>query len=584
MDLWIVAAAAGAGYLGKHLQNLSLSEKEKLVESYSKISNLRQSEPQNFLQQIRDNTCPLRRLAQKDAHMEAASEQNDVLDRPLEMDQFNGGSVSLLTRASISGSVRMVEDMNVLKLSSQAPGLGESKSCSNDMEFMYGSSRSSARLSRYELLKSRSSGSGHILEPLGSVENHLQKIGDSAHSSLPTPLAPTKGLMLVSNGDRILRRYIGNSLDSLSTDVEDNPSDACHNDSYAFSSAPSFYDTESVELQEQVKRKSSQEKVLGGADQSSELPSGMLLFLIGLTIGITPEVFTYTREVKKLNEKLKLAENLVQDLQEELDMKDKLTVKELAGEISQPLSTKNLSSFNEEPTVSCSDPGDDSITSYDSKLSMSKIEAELEAELGRLGIHTDLERTSDFGEPDSQCEVDTIRGDIKLDALRRQYENASESVSDEESDTTNGPTPPANYAVSPRELSMRLHKLRESRLEARIKELENALQNIQNEFHSLEPQCITSLDSAYSDGESLSTPESPHQLCRNATDTLDEVNGRTSKVTGKDPEANYAVLIPNPPTKNFPHLREHQTTSQRAETMGSYLGGDKRSSSSFQMD
>lgn len=118
----------------------------------------------------------------------------------------------------------------------------------------------------------------------------------------------------------------------------------------------------------------------------------MLLFLIGLTIGITPEVFTYTREVKKLNEKLKLAENLVQDLQEELDMKDKLTVKELAGEISQPLSTKNLSSFNEEPTVSCSDPGDDS------KLSMSKIEAELEAELGRLGIHMDLERTSDFGE------------------------------------------------------------------------------------------------------------------------------------------------------------------------------------------
>lgn len=139
---------------------------------------------------------------------------------------------------------------------------------------------------------------------------------------------------------------------------------------------------------------------------------------------------------------------------------------------------------------------------------------------------------------DRQYDVDKIQGDIKLDAaLRSQYENASESESDEESDTANGQTPPANYAVSPRDLSIRLHKVIESRLEARIKELETALQNTQNKFHSLESQCITSLGSAYSD-----------------EDTVDEVKGVTDKMTGKDPETNYAAYggkIINPDVPPF---------------------------------
>lgn len=83
-------------------------------------------------------------------------------------------------------------------------------------------------------------------------------------------------------------------------------------------------------------------------------------------------------------------------------------VKELAEEISQPLSSKNPSPVNEEPAMSCFDPGDNSITCYDSKMankqkeenlqSMSEIEAELEAELERLGINMDPERTSGFRE------------------------------------------------------------------------------------------------------------------------------------------------------------------------------------------
>lgn len=122
---------------------------------------------------------------------------------------------------------------------------------------------------------------------------------------------------------------------------------------------------------------------------------------------------------------------------------------------------------------------------------------------------------------DSESEVNIIEGGIKLDAFRRQHYSASESELDERSDTTTGraETPPANYAVSPRELSIRLHELIESQLEARIKELETALQINQNKFLSLESLCNdSSLGLKYDNGESPTILESHVQLSVNAID------------------------------------------------------------------
>lgn len=70
------------------------------------------------------------------------------------------------------------------------------------------------------------------------------------------------------------------------------------------------------------------------------------------------------REMEKLDKLLKHKENLVQDLQEELEMKDSLTVKELAVE------------DYESQGNSCDKMAEEE--------SLSKIEAELEAELERL--------------------------------------------------------------------------------------------------------------------------------------------------------------------------------------------------------
>lgn len=107
------------------------------------------------------------------------------------------------------------------------------------------------------------------------------------------------------------------------------------------------------------------------------------------------------REVDKLKGLLKQTENLVQDLQEELEMKDSLTVKELANENYESQETYD-NSFHDRATNSCSlEQNIDNSTRYDGKElyyekvkesseSMSKIEAELEAELERLGLNMNV--------------------------------------------------------------------------------------------------------------------------------------------------------------------------------------------------
>lgn len=73
---------------------------------------------------------------------------------------------------------------------------------------------------------------------------------------------------------------------------------------------------------------------------------------------------------------------------------------------------------------------------------------------------------------------------------------------------------PANYGVSPWELSLRLHELIESKLESRIKELEMALYNSQNSSQLLDSQSIVSVRKfEYSESETSSSHHSPTCIC-----------------------------------------------------------------------
>lgn len=98
----------------------------------------------------------------------------------------------------------------------------------------------------------------------------------------------------------------------------------------------------------------------------------------------------------KLNGLLKQTENLVQDLHEELEMRDSLTVKELASGDYESQDTHNSSYNNESlhvfsPQKKLHDSSKHCVEEYHCQhsegASISKIEAELEAELERLELN-----------------------------------------------------------------------------------------------------------------------------------------------------------------------------------------------------
>lgn len=111
-----------------------------------------------------------------------------------------------------------------------------------------------------------------------------------------------------------------------------------------------------------------------------------LLFYLGLTMGIISSFLANKQEVEKLKNLLKQTENLVQDLQEELEMKDSLTVKELAAEDYELQDVHNDRCFDD-AVYSLSLEQNFNEEYCDQKAeekSLSKIEEELEAELQRL--------------------------------------------------------------------------------------------------------------------------------------------------------------------------------------------------------
>lgn len=123
---------------------------------------------------------------------------------------------------------------------------------------------------------------------------------------------------------------------------------------------------------------------------------GAYLFCLGISVGIMSSLLSNRREVDKLNKLLKQTEDLVQDLQEELELKDSLTVKELAHDHFESQDTHEDTYSKEAVFEFSSDHNCDESTRKDQKEdhdqktqeeSMRKIEAELEAELAMLEVN-----------------------------------------------------------------------------------------------------------------------------------------------------------------------------------------------------
>lgn len=140
------------------------------------------------------------------------------------------------------------------------------------------------------------------------------------------------------------------------------------------------------------------------------LPNPKLLFFLGISIGVMSTTLANKGEMENLNEQLKENENLVRDLQEELEMKEQLNVKELKlDEAFESSATSKHPLLSDTPHGSYTEQELDIYNNCDgeepddqkavSSEAMSKIEAELEAELERLEINMrtySLEKIPDY--------------------------------------------------------------------------------------------------------------------------------------------------------------------------------------------
>lgn len=200
---------------------------------------------------------------------------------------------------------------------------------------------------------------------------------------------------------------------------------------------------------------------LSGSQLSSKsheqagLRDRLLLFSTGVSIGI----LSNKKEFDTLKGTLKQMENLVQDLQDELEMKEGLTVKELLNETSSEHDDDNSKLHGVDPEP------------------MSKIEAELARLELNITSKSLEEETSDINGAYDDSIGDIVCGELKADTVPRDLtEYSSESDHGRDSrESSPGYTCGANCPVSPRDLSIRLHKVIQHRLEDRIKELESAI-------------------------------------------------------------------------------------------------------------
>ncbi|KZV22431.1 hypothetical protein F511_24758 [Dorcoceras hygrometricum] len=185
---------------------------------------------------------------------------------------------------------------------------------------------------------------------------------------------------------------------------------------------------------------------------------------------------------------------------------------------------------------------DDNAENLDSR---SRIEEELQAELEMLEYNMNasaLENIYNIVELDPDYEPDIARGDLKPMMAMEAQDTTSESGYESTSTTTNISQPP-NYAVSPHELSFRLHELIESRLEARIKELEIALSNSERKVQVLGSQGILSgRRLSFSETEYSCSLQSPINNCGHYTTDGSLVRNISSNSLDSIKEANGTLM------------------------------------------
>ncbi|PKA54740.1 hypothetical protein AXF42_Ash000575 [Apostasia shenzhenica] len=220
---------------------------------------------------------------------------------------------------------------------------------------------------------------------------------------------------------------------------------------------------------------------LGTFESSDELSCSQgsffaLLYCVGVAVGSMSNAASSQKEIDKLNSMLKHSESLVQDLQEELDMKESLTVKEIVNDSCEK-KTSTGSDSNVEECVFFFDKVEECVNpacfakqanEQHNSDAMIKIEEELQAELERLEFNINA---SSLEGKISELHVELLT-------------NCNGNLENNSTTQTCNPNDP----VSPRELSLRLHEAIQTQLEEQIKDLEIALDRNEKHIRFVERQ------------------------------------------------------------------------------------------------
>ncbi|KAJ6970249.1 hypothetical protein NC653_034743 [Populus alba x Populus x berolinensis] len=534
MDLWVVGAAAAAGYIAKYWQNLSKH----------RASSLELSSGTSTCEKPETSSSPFHKLIRRKQAEDTLTNGRHFSDGGFsDMYHLDGASDTEAPSTSSFGErivrLRTYDDCNVLSMSSLPPGFsvnenlkenedgnGLNDNMDDNSGNPYTGELDSFHCSGKNSLRTKHSGS-HVVKPFSSLDSCLMaqlykehaRMEEYVLSALRSPSTIMKPL-LITDGTQIISRA---DRDSLSAQIASD-NNRWHKEEVVCGVPPlpkiGFSDhlkkIKSKSGKGQNERSSSSQKHLQSPNGSHD---GTVLFCLGVSIGIISSLMANGREVNQLKEDLEHTQNLVQDLQEELEMKDSLTVKQLANENNESQDTCD-NSFHyraSNPHLLIQNVNDSmnniGAVSYNenteqSPESMSKIEAELEAELERLGLNMNPSgpprRLSELVELDPDSTADFARGELRLDVVNGQAAAQSESNRDARGTS---PTCSANYAVSPRELSLHLHEVIQSRLQERVKELETALQNSQRKVQLLESEhknvqrLFSTTELRYSSGE-----------------------------------------------------------------------------------
>ncbi|GAB4860878.1 hypothetical protein Ancab_036038 [Ancistrocladus abbreviatus] len=561
MDLWFVAAAAGVGYLAKYWQNIS-QDREGLLALDSGSSLAAKPESQPSIEQIHDKTSSLHKLAQRKSGQQASTDTDDEnfsdgrfmgtiqLDNPLSAEVPSTSGFD----AENQEFLRNCEEHNLLCLSKyptvpnydKGQEFGDGNRSNGDVgntaanmleRSTWGMGMSHGFKRGQSSLRSRRS-HWQFLKPLNSLESCLTAQMYKEHAEMEeyvlspfrSPCIPTLRPFYVADGSRIISKSSDDSFAVwFNNDKEKSQKESHLKANKEPSGLPHLPKIASAELSwkrkdkkgnDQTKKPPSLNNLIKEVQFHSQgTPNGAILFCLGISMGILSSIVADIMEVEKLRELLKQTENLVQDLQEELEMKDSLTVQELVNENdvlqdardSFPSDQKHIvfsTQLDSKEAIKYANEDLDAQNAAE-KPELTIIEAELEAELERLEVNM-KESTlhgglSDVFEFDQDFVAEVVQGDLRADMLSRN--GGSDSISFEGSSSNSTPQS-AKYAVSPRELSLRLHRVIQSRLEERIMELEVALEKSQKRAHHLESEQLSSWEE-FMHSESSSTQGSP---------------------------------------------------------------------------